>query len=286
MASFNKRTGIFLLAVALTASSTLLAMQWGGRRGRRDPDDRGGVPTWELDSDFGRDVFTFARVQYDDGGGYGRGGYGWGRGGGKWRTDMPDSDLNFSLRLHQLTSLKVNPNYAVVRLDSPELFKYPFVYMIEPGDMRLSPTEAEGLRRYCLNGGFMMVDDFWGDAWYNFEAEMKRAFPDRQMQEVPLEHPIFHMVYDLKEKPQVPAYNPSGIWRHQSYETRHYGDTTTPHYMAIYDDDDRIVVFACHNTDIGDAWEEESRDPEYFAQYSVKQAYPLGINIVTYAMTH
>jgi hypothetical protein len=261
-----------------TLAASVVAMQRGGwdRNYRRD--SRGGVPVWETDANFETDVFTFARVQFDDA---------WGGRRGKWRTDYPDSDLNFSLRLHQLTSMKVNPQPAIVRLDSPELFRYPFVYMIEPGEMLLSQAEVLGLRRFCENGGFMMVDDFWGDdEWQNFEREMRKVFPDRKPVDVPLEHPIFHMVYDLKEKPQVPAYDPWGNWRFQTHESRHYGDSQTVHYRSISDDNGRIMVFICHNTDIGDAWEQEGTHPDYFRDYSVKKSYPLGVNIVTYAMTH
>ena len=110
------------LALALSAATLLLggiaaAQRWRGYRGYRDPNDRGGVPTWEIDQDFKHDVFTFVRIQYDS---YG----GWGRGGGGWRTDWRDSDLNFSLRLQQLTSLKVNPEPIILRLTDEELFNY------------------------------------------------------------------------------------------------------------------------------------------------------------------
>lgn len=269
--------------------------------------DRMGVPEWDVNEDFPKDVFTFARVQYSEGGyggrgygggGYGGGGYGrgWGgrrggRGRGSWSTDFPDSDLNFSLRLHQMTAISVNPDPAIVTLDSDELFSYPFLYMIEPGHgMSLSPDEVEGLRKYCLNGGFLMVDDFWGDEeYFGFYTQIKKVFPNREPVEVPLEHDIFQCVYPLKEKPQIPAIG-RGLWRQGiTWEPSRYGndeDRRTPHYRAIFDDDDRIMVFICHNTDLGDGWEEEGVDPEYFQEFSVKKAYPLGINIVTYAMTH
>ncbi len=103
------------------------------------------------------DVFTFVRIKYNSNDG------GWGRRGGKWRTDYPDSDLNFSYRLQELTSMEVDPDGKILELTDPELFDYPFVYMIEPGDISLDQEEIEALRKYLLNGGFMMVDDFWGD---------------------------------------------------------------------------------------------------------------------------
>jgi len=279
---------IFLPAVALgLIGSCVVAMQ-RGRRGSGD--DRGGVPEWDRPVGLERDVFSFARVRYSDGGGGrysgGYGQYGYGRG-NRWAIDFPDSDLNFSLRLHQLTSLKVNPDYTIVDLDDPKILDYPFVYLIEPGAMYLSAPEVEGFRKYCMNGGFVMVDDFWGNyQWDNFYSQIKRVFPNREFVDLPITHEIFQIVYPFKEFPQVPAYDPRGQWRYISYEPRHGGGEETPHYRAIMDDNDRIMLLACHNTDLGDAWEQEGMHPDYFEKYSVKQAYPMGINIVTYALTH
>lgn len=134
-----------------------------------------------------------------------------------------------------------------------------------------------------------MVDDFWGDEEYdNFYQEIKRVFPDREPFDVPLEHEIFHCVYDLKEKPQLPSIDAAWAGRDSGviWEPRSGSDTSHANYRAITDDNGRIMVFICHNTDLGDGWEREGEDPWYFEEFSVKKAYPLGINIVTYAMTH
>ncbi len=282
---FHKSTRLSLVLIGLFATC-IVAMQRGRNRGGGGADERGGVPMWEVDRNFKSDLFTFARVRYSDGPGRGYGG--WGRRGGwggKWQIDYPDSDLNFSLRLQQLTSIKVNPEPVVVELTEPKLFDYPFLYMIEPGNMLLNPEEVMGLRKYCLNGGFMMVDDFWGEYEYqNFYMEMKKVFPEFEPQEVPLEHEIFQCVYPLKERPQVPPIN--SFYDGSSYEYRPESDTSIVSYKAIYDASGRMMVFICHNTDLGDGWEQEGMNQEYFAQYSVPKSYPLGINIVTYAMTH
>ena len=104
-----------------------------------------------------------------------------GRGGGKWATDYPDSDFNFSYRLHELTALETDPYGKILELTDDALFDYPWLYMIEPGDMYLEEAEVLALRKYLLNGGFMMVDDFWGeDEWQNFYENIKRVFPDRE----------------------------------------------------------------------------------------------------------
>jgi hypothetical protein len=141
---------------------------------------------------------------------------------------------------------------------------------------------------FLLNGGFLMVDDFWGQAeWDNFYYQIKRVFPEREPHELPLSHPIFHAVFDLKEKPQIPSINAAWEGRSQGITWEDHGpNSQTPHYLAIYDDKGRIMVIICHNTDLGDGWEREGEDEWYFREFSEKSAYPLGINIVFYAMTH
>jgi hypothetical protein len=248
--------------------------------------DRGSVPNWEVDKEFAHDVFTFVRIRYSSGygdyGGYG-GGYGRGRGrgrgfygrGGGWATDYPDSDLNFSYRLHQLTSLEVDPDGLVLELTDPELVNYPFIYMLEPGRLVFSEPEVEALRSYLLNGGFLMVDDFWGEAeWYNFYREIKRVFPDREPVELGLDHPIFHAVFDLKEKPQIPSIDVA-MWGRDEGITWERPDAREVHYKAIYDDKGRMMVIICHNTDLGDGWEREGENEWYFHEFSEKKAYPL-----------
>jgi hypothetical protein len=248
------------------------------------PADRAGVPNWQIDQNFKSDVFTFVRIEYDTGrGGFGR------RRGGSWTTDWPDAELNFSFRLQQMTSLRVNPDPITMRLTDPKLFDYPFIYIVEPGRLMFSEEEVVALRRYLLNGGFLMVDDFWGDSqWENFYHEIKRVFPDREPQELPLEHEIFHNVYNLKEKPQLPSIQ--SAWQGKAdgvtWEYWHDGNTKDVHYRALFDDKGRMMAIICHNTDNGDGWEREGDDPWYFNEFSVKKAYPMGINIVVYAMTH
>ena len=274
-------TRMALGLLLLTIGSLVLVAQQRGFRNRGgggwETTDRRGVPTWDVDKKFSKDMFTFVRIKYES---YGRGG---------WFIDYRDSELNFSLRLQQLTSMKVNPEPIVLELTDPKLFDYPFIYIIEPGSLVFRPEEVIALRRYLLNGGFLMVDDFWGDEeYYNFYQEIKRVFPDREPAEVPLEHEIFHCVYDLKEKPQLPSIGQALAGRASgaTWEPRYGSDTSVPHYRAIRDDANRIMVFICHNTDLGDGWEREGEDPWYFEEFSVKKAYPLGINIVTYALTH
>jgi hypothetical protein len=264
-------------AVGVAAVVAVAQPDWDPEDG--GPLDRGGVPTWDVDAEHPGDVFTFVRVRYTSDRGWGRRRWG-GRG---WHTDYPASDLNLSLRLQQLTSLKVNPQPKIVELTDPALFDYPFVYMIEPGAMALSEEEVAGLRRYLLAGGFLMVDDFWGEAeWENFYLEMKRVFPEREPVDLDVSHPIFSAVLPLKQKPQVPSINE---WQ-SSGRTYEREDATEPHYRAYYDDQGRMMAIACHNTDLGDGWEREGEDASYFTKFSEPQSYPMGINIIFYAMTH
>ncbi|MFB3106948.1 MAG: DUF4159 domain-containing protein, partial [Pseudomonadales bacterium] len=253
-------------------------VRWRGGRERRLP-SRSEFPTWQIDRDFEHDVFTFVRIQYDSFGSFGW----WDR----WDNDYPDGDLNFSYRLQELTTLEVVPNSQVIRLSDPDLFDYPFVYMTGVGKISLRQQEQSALRRYLLNGGFVMLDDFWQpEGWAHVLSEMRGVFPDREPKELSLDHEIFHIVYDLKELPQVVDIR---TWSDgYAFEHRHGGSSgdQAPHFWAYFDDHRRMVALLCHNNDLGDGWEREGENREYFRQFSVKRSYPMGINIVTYAMTH
>jgi len=297
---------LFGLSAIVAGASFAQQFQPGGRRGPRGgapagilPADRAGVPDWKVDEHFQKDVFTFVRIEYDSygrGGGRRRGGFGgfggFGGGyrgrGGAWATDFPDSDLNFSFRLQQLTSLKVNPGPICMRLTDERLFDYPFIYIIEPGGLSFSPEEGAKLRQYLLNGGFLMVDDFWGQFELdNFLGQMKQhVFPEDEFdpKELPFEHEIFRCVYPLKEKPQVPSIHNWG-WTGTTWED-HGENSQTVHYLGIEDSKHRLMAIICHNTDLGDGWEREGENVDYFHEFSEKKSYPMGINIVTYAMTH
>ena len=247
-------------------------------RGPRSSTERGNVPEWQLAPGFSSDSFTFVRIKYrstEDRSSY------------AWWTDYPDADLNLSWRLHQMTSLNVDPHGKVIELLDPDLFRYPFAFMSGVPAIIMDDVEVKTLRRYLLGGGFVMVDDFWGEEnWDHFYSEViKRVFPELEPVELQLTHPIFHCVFELKEKPQIPnvyhamQYRGTGI-------TWEVEDGQTPHYRGISDSQGRLIMLICHNTDLGDGWEEEGTDPYYFAEFSEPKAYPLGINIIFYVMTH
>lgn len=278
-----KRLAFWLLLVGLMAAFALAQRRWGWRTAgwdvrtaREVPSGSTGTPTWTNAPGFEKDVLTFVRIRYDDNGG--------GRGG--WTTDLPDSDLNLSWRLQQLTSLKVDPDGRVLRLTAPDLHQFPFIYIVEPGGLWLSEPEVLALRRYLLNGGFLWLDDFWGEReWANCAAVMRRVFPDRDWVELDLDHPLYRTVFRIREKGQVPnvALGHESQWHGVTWERP---DAREVHHRVIYDDRGRIMVLATHNTDNGDGWEREGESAYYFEHFSEKTAYPLGINVLVYLMTH
>lgn len=249
-----------------------------GGRGERRP-SRASFPTWEVPQNFEADVFTFARIQFDS-----RGPFGWHD---RWDNDYPDADWNFSLRLQQLTSMYVNPDAKVLRLSDPKLMEHPFVYFAGVQYITLSPSEQTGFRRYLENGGFFMMDDLWGlESRSHVLNVMQAVLPGARPIELSIDHPIFHMVYDLKELPQVTDYL---TWsRGARFEFAHEGSAgdTQPHFLAYYDKQDRMVGLVCHNNDIGDGWEREGEHEEYFRLYSLKHSYPFGINLLSYVMAN
>lgn len=254
-----------------------------------------GTPEWTNAPGFEKDVFTFVRIIRDRDNDGRRSS----PTAGNWITDFPDSDLNFSFRLQQMTSIKTDPNGRTLRLTDPDLFNYPWIYMVEPGALLLRDEEVPLLRKYLLNGGVLMADDFWGDwQWKGFANQIKRALPERAFVELPMDHPIFHCVFDIKgpkNKLQTPSIHIATRRRSTEFtwEDHHpredgngYDDCSEMHVRAILDDKGRIMVIATHNCDNGDSWEREGEDDWFFHEFSEKRGYPLGINIVFYLMTH
>jgi len=277
---------VLVLATALLCG--VVVAQYG-RRGRSYRGDeirtarelaQSSVPTpeWKNDPEFENDVFTFARIRYTSSFRHG--------GRGDWTTDIPDSDLNLSYRLQQMTALKVDPNGKVIQLTDKELFNFPWIYIVEPGGLEFEEEEIPILRSYLLNGGFLMADDFWGEReWENFEEEMKRVFPDRDFRELELDHPLYQCVFPIDAKYQIPNVY-TGTRSHDTGVTWERYDAREVHHRVLLDDKKRIMVIACHNTDNGDGWEWEGDNEYYFRNFSERAAYPLGINIIFYAMTH
>lgn len=230
-----------------------------------------GTPEWEQPKAFRADVFTFARLRYDTASRP----FSTRRNGG-WTTDLPDADVNLSYRLQQLTSLRVDPDCRLVRATDADLSDYPFLFAAAPGAMGLTSEEIVALRKYLLNGGFLLMTDYWGeeDAAY-VERLFAKILPGSHFEELPIEHPLYRVVVPIREKVAVPnirvglKVSPSQV-----------------HHRVIFDAQGRIMVMGLHNSDDSDGWEREGEDHEYFDKYSEKIAYPLAINILVYIMTH
>jgi hypothetical protein len=235
--------------------------------------------------------FTFTRGAYDSVGGFGDAYYQYdGRVWARWETDYPEGDENFGSRLKQLTRINVNANAAKRTFDAKDLGDMPFLYVADPGWMTLTKAEQVGLRNYLANGGFVWVDDFWGDGeWQNWVEMMRLVLPNVQWSEITPKHPIFHTVFDVNEMPQIPALpfamRNSGTAESPGMHKFPGGSTDTAHMRGWYDDKGRLLVVATYNTDLGDGFEREAYGQWYFETFSTK-AYMLGINIVMYALTH
>ncbi len=234
--------------------------------------------------------WAFARLMYPNAafarGGFGRrgrfGGDNWREGGRGifWTMDYPRSDRHFSVAIRRLTRLHARSVEQPVNLDEGYQYDWPWLYGVEVGHWDLTDAQAALLREYLLRGGFFMCDDFHGSVeWDIFLRSMKRVFPDREIVEIEDKDAIFHSIYDLDGRYQVPGASP-WFGRGVTYEQ----DGTVPRWRGIYDDHGRLMVAICHNMDLGDSWEHADNPdyPEKFSALGIR----IGINYVVYAMTH
>jgi Domain of unknown function (DUF4159) len=227
--------------------------------------------------------FSWSRLRYTAvvssfGGGYGYG-YGYGFGRGSWSQDYPKADRQFLMALRRLTRVNARSTEQVVDLDTDDIFNYPWVYAVQVENWTFTPPEAKRLHDYLLKGGFLMVDDFHGTAdWESFMNGMRMVFPDRPIEDLNNNDEIFHVLYDLGQRFQVPGEQYVNTGR--TYEKDGY----VPKWRAIRDDRGRIIVAICHNMHLGDAWE-WADSPEYPERFA-SLAFRVGINYVMYGMTH
>ncbi len=230
------------------------------------------VPQWLKTFKFENAKFTFVRIRYDS--------HDSTRRKFSWLTDFPDADLNFAVQVGRFTSLDVSTPSLVLRLTDPRLKDYPFIYISEPSSMVLSFEEAVALREYLNGGGFLLVDDFWGDAeWEDVKAVFQQVFPDRKPRELPLDHPIFHCLFDLSEKPQVLSY-------FEYFYKSNVVKREQAQFYAIEDNSGRAMVVFCHNNDLADGWERVGETDNFKREMSEARAFPMGFNILFYALMH
>ena len=270
----RRRIGAILLSLALA----LVASQVHAQFGRSFRSTRIALPEdFDGSFQFCRVVFR-AHIQGD---------------GGDWAVDFPRADINLSIRLAELTKTTVgksswgDPNHLVVRLTDDVIFQCPFIMMTEVGSAFIDEDEAANLRTYLLKGGFLWADDFWGPyAWDWWEAQLRKVFPRAEyaIVDLPHDHPLFRSQFDIRGgTPQIAAI---GQWMRLGGGTSERGaDSAVVNTRAILDEHGRIMVLMTHNTDLGDSFEREADDPQYFYEMSVP-GYAFGINTLLYALTH
>jgi hypothetical protein len=212
--------------------------------------------------------------------------------GGDWSVDWPRADINLSIRLAELTKTNVkmhpsgDPHHLLVRLTDDALFSCPFVVMTEVGSASITDQEAERLREYLLKGGFLWADDFWGDyAWEWWEAQLRKVLPAAEwpIVDLPTTHPLYSSQFVIEKTPQIAAI---GNWASTGGGTSERGaESAVVNTRAVLDRHGQIMVLMTHNTDLGDSFEREADDPQYFYQMSVP-GYAFGVNTLLYALTH
>jgi hypothetical protein len=276
-----KVTRPVLVTVLVLGAATMAAAQFG--RPFQGFGPRGYPAKFATADSFGRG-FNFCRGVYTSGrreaGGQG------------WSTDYPDAELNFSIRLGELTKTRVSKDHygeaehVVVRLTDDLVYQCPYLHMEDVGTAAFTEEEVAALRSYLLKGGFVWVDDFWGTyAWNNWASQLARVLPpvDYPIQDIPMDHPVLKTMFDVKEIPQIPSIQ---FWRTSGGGVSERGsDSAVPHMRGVSDKNGNLMVLMTHNTDISDAWEREGEDPRFFYNFS-PDGYAVGINVLLYAMTH
>ena len=216
---------------------------------------------------YGADVpynggFTFTRIRYD----------GYGFRGSAWAHDYPSADLNLPKIIEYVSTIPINVGGSnVFELDDPEIFRHPIIYVSEPGTWRITDTEATNLRQYLLKGGFLILDDFEADQWYNMEAQLLHAMPDHQLIEIGADHPVFSSFFELED-----IYVPHPLVR------------VTPRYFAMFANNDpkgRMLALVNYNSDLAEYWE-WAGDRSFVPVPLSNEAFKLGVNYILYGLTH
>ena len=225
--------------------------------------------------------WVFARLMYPAVrvGGF-RGNPDWKHGRANWTIDYPRSDRHMSEAIRRLSHIHARSVEQPVDLDDgDDVYNYPWLYAVEVGYWRLTDDQVAKMREFLLRGGFFMCDDFHDvREWANFVYSMDKVFPGRPILDIPDNDPIFHTIYDLDKRYQVPG--AQYLYSHRTWEQ----NGRKPEWRAIRDDQGRIMIAICHNMDLGDSWEhaDEQQYDEKFSSLGFK----IAVNYVTYSMTH
>ncbi len=204
----------------------------------------------------------------------------WLFGASNWTIDYPRSDRHLSEAVRRLTRIQARSIEQPVNLDDgDDVYNWPWLYGVEVGHWDLTPAQAAKMRDFLLHGGFFMCDDFHGsEEWEIFVESMSRVFPDRPIVDIDNADPIFHTIFDLDDRYQVPG--EQFVYTHRPWEK----DGFEAHWRGIYDDKGRLMVAICHDMDLGDSWE-HADNPLYPEKYSAL-GIRIGVNYIVYAMTH
>jgi hypothetical protein len=261
---------------AIVIAATLAHAQiWRGGYGFNAPPRRPTANTFQ-------GAFNFCRLMFSSNRREKRG----------WSTDYPGADINFSVRLGELTRTRItkqkdgDPEYVTVAATDAALFQCPFILVEDGGSARFSDQEVLRLRQYLEKGGFIFASDYWGTlAGEQWDEEIGRVLPPETYPiiDLPNTHPIWNSMYSVKEVRQMASIQ---YWLRSGGGISERGsDSETVHVKGIADAHGRLMVVMIHNSDIPDGWEREAADPQYFYQFS-PDAYAVGMNVVLYALTH
>ncbi len=270
--------------IILTCAAALYAVERNKPEPFREyPGDEYRINQIALPPDYAQPAeWTFARLMFPSipNAHFRHAGWDWTNGHSSWTNDYPRSDRHFAQAVRRLTRLQGRSVEQPVNLDDRgEVFNYPWLYAVFVGEWDLSDDQVKTLREYLLRGGFLFCDDFWGTPdWEVFMGSMKRIFPDRPIVDLPDSDAIFHTVYDLDDRYQVP-----GQWAIRT-GVPFRNDGYVAHWRGIYDDKRRLMVAMSFNSDLGDSWE-WADSPVYPEQYSALGV-RIGVNYLVYSMTH
>ena len=186
-----------------------------------------------------------------------------------WHHDYPYGDEMFPDFVQRVSNVNTTrESYEIVDIDSPDLFKYPFTYMCEPGYLNLLPKDVENLREYLNRGGFILVDDFRGQRDLEvFRSELKKVYPDRDLVPLDVTHPIFHTLYDIDSLDIPPPYGREPV-----------------QFFALLDPKGNVQMIVNYNNDLSELW--EWLDKGEASLHDAVTSLELGANYLIYAMSH
>src|SRR4051794_7013806 len=236
------------------------------------------TPDWQEKTEF-----AFARLMFPPGplNGYRGRDAEWHQGISLWTQDYPRADRHFSQAVRRLTRIHTRSVEQPVNLEEGDAYDWPWLYAVQVGEWGLTDPQGKLLREYCLRGGFFLADDFHGlEEWNEFESRVKKAFPEYPIREIEDGDAIFHTVYDLNERYQLPGQ----AHLRQGYKSQNGPSSIGAHWRGIFDDKGRIMVAITYNSDVGDAWEfaDDPWYPEKFSDLAIR----VGVNYIVYSMTH